>query len=360
MPASFRLNSTFFDKDRKNHAVKPLATRSPSEITRVKRLRIGAQYLPPGAARKRGIHDSGFASPVPMYLSAMPPFRIFVAFVTAVFLSPSPAAEPLRNFPDCTWVDAKWADGDSFLVRLPDDRELTFRLYGIDCFEIHLKGDDSNARRLRDQRRYFGIADIEAAIGQGQHALAIAKEKLSRPFTVHTAFADGRGDGRFKRFYAFVTTSDGEDLGSWMVGQGLARAFGVMRETKDKVPAKEYEARLQDLELAAAKFGRGAWAYTNWEKLPAERKQARDEAREIDIAKKGQALNLPVDPNTAARDDLTKLPGVGETLANRIIAERENGPYEIPEDLLRVEGIGPKTLDRFKNMLAFPPAHPVP
>ncbi|MFM7181416.1 MAG: helix-hairpin-helix domain-containing protein [Verrucomicrobiales bacterium] len=286
--------------------------------------------------------------------------RVLLALALSILGSPAPAAEPLQSFPNCVRVDTEWADGDSFLVRLPDRREFTFRLYGVDCFEIHLQGDDSNARRLRDQRRYFGIADIEVAKDHGKKALAMVKEKLSRPFTVHSAFADGRGDGRFKRFYAFVTTADGEDLASWMVGQGLARAFGVNRENKDGVPAKEYEARLQDLELAAAKLGRGAWADTNWAKLPEERQQARAEAREIDLAKNGPENNQPVDPNTAAKDELAALPGVGEILANRIIAERVNGRFEKPDDLLRVEGIGEKTLARFKDRLVFAPTHPVP
>lgn len=270
------------------------------------------------------------------------------------------AAEPLQSFSSCVWLETEWADGDSFLVRLPDQREFTLRLYGVDCFEIHLQGDDSNARRLRDQRRYFGIADIEVAKGHGQHAFEMVKEKLSKPFTVHTAFADGRGDGRFKRFYAFVTTSDGEDLASWMVSQGLARAFGVNRETKDGITAKEYEARLEDLELAAAKLGRGAWADTNWSNLPAERQEARAEAMEIETAKNGPANTKPIDPNTAAKDELERLPGIGETIANRIIAERENGRFEKPTDLLRVDGIKERTLDRFKDLLVFAPPHPVP
>jgi competence ComEA-like helix-hairpin-helix protein len=309
---------------------------------------------------RREKRDSGFVSPIPIYVSAMRVFRLLLAFVFAGFISSAPAAEPLQNFPNCTWIDKEWADGDSFHVRLPDQRELTFRLYGVDCFEIHLRGDDSNARRLRDQRRYFGIADIEVAKGHGKIALAMVKEKLSRPFTVHSAFADGRGDGRFKRFYAFVTTSDGKDLGAWMVSQGLARAFGVMRETKEGITAKEYEARLQDLELAAAKLGRGAWADTNWAKLPEERQQAREEAREIDLAKNGPESRQPVDPNTAAKDELTTMPGVGEAIANRIIAERENGRYTKPDDLLRVEGIGEKTLARFRDRLVFAPTNPVP
>ena len=273
---------------------------------------------------------------------------------------PAPAAEPLQTFGNCLWREAEWADGDSFQVKLPDGREFTFRLYGVDCFEIHLNGDDSNARRLRDQRRYFGIAEIQTAKQHGIKAYDQVKAKLAKPFSIHTSFADGRGDGRFKRFYAFVTTADGEDLGSWMVGQGLARAFGVMRETKDGVPAAEYEARLEDLELSAAKLGRGAWADTDWQKLPEERRQARAEALEIEAAKNGPENNEPIDPNTSAREVLMRLPGIGEAIANRIIAERENGRFENANDLLRVDGIKEKTLEKFKERLVFPPAHPVP
>jgi competence ComEA-like helix-hairpin-helix protein len=105
---------------------------------------------------------------------------------------------------------------------------------------------------------------------------------------------------------------------------------------------------------------RGAWADTNWAKLPEERQQAREEAREIDLAKNGPESIQPVDPNTAAKDELETLPGVGEAIANRIIAERENGRFEKPDDLLRVEGIGGKTLARFKDRLVFAPPHPVP
>lgn len=48
-----------------------------------------------------------------------------------------------------------------------------------------------------------------------------------------------------------------------------------------------------------------------------------------------------IDPNTASRDELRILPGIGETMANRII---ENRPYKKKSDLLNVPGIGPATL----------------
>jgi len=50
--------------------------------------------------------------------------------------------------------------------------------------------------------------------------------------------------------------------------------------------------------------------------------------------------------NTADAQALCALPGVGETIAGRIIAHREaHGPFRSPEELLEVEGIGEKTLE---------------
>ena len=43
------------------------------------------------------------------------------------------------------------------------------------------------------------------------------------------------------------------------------------------------------------------------------------------------------------------LPGVGETIAKRIIEYRtENGEFAAVEDLLKVNGIGEKKLDQMK------------
>jgi competence protein ComEA len=43
------------------------------------------------------------------------------------------------------------------------------------------------------------------------------------------------------------------------------------------------------------------------------------------------------------------LPGIGETLARRIVASREtDGPFRNHTDVLRVQGIGPRTLERIR------------
>ncbi len=269
------------------------------------------------------------------------------------------AAEPLTHLERCTLVKTDWSDGDSFPIRTADGKEITIRLYGADCIEWHVT-DETDARRLRAQRRYFGISgfggspekSIEAAKGFGAKAAEEIARALAEPFSVHTAYSDARGDARYKRFYGFVTTSKGEDLATRLVGLGLARAFGVYRETPAGVTSKEFEAALEDLELKAAKKGLGAWAATDWENLPDERKEERTELAEIELSTtpSGLAAGEKINPNTAARDELMKLPGVGEVTANRIIEAR---PFSKLEDLDEVDGIGKQTLLRLEPFLTF-------
>jgi competence protein ComEA len=51
-----------------------------------------------------------------------------------------------------------------------------------------------------------------------------------------------------------------------------------------------------------------------------------------------------VDLNSASIEDLMTLPGIGEALADRILAAR---PYTTPADLMKVSGIGEEV---FKNL----------
>lgn len=53
-----------------------------------------------------------------------------------------------------------------------------------------------------------------------------------------------------------------------------------------------------------------------------------------------------IDPNAAPEAQLRRLPGVGPSRARAIIAARESGgPFLAPDDLLRVPGIGSRTLE---------------
>jgi competence protein ComEA len=55
----------------------------------------------------------------------------------------------------------------------------------------------------------------------------------------------------------------------------------------------------------------------------------------------GQKINI----NTATVEKLTELRRIGPAYAQLIVAYREaNGPFQKPEDIMKVKGIGPKTL----------------
>ncbi len=53
-----------------------------------------------------------------------------------------------------------------------------------------------------------------------------------------------------------------------------------------------------------------------------------------------------VNVNTATREQLMDLPGIGEAKADAIIAQRQVQPFAKKEDLLLVKGIGEKILEK--------------
>jgi comEA protein len=58
--------------------------------------------------------------------------------------------------------------------------------------------------------------------------------------------------------------------------------------------------------------------------------------------------------NTASVQELENLPGVGKTIAQRIIAYRkQNGPFNSPDDLLKVKGLGVKKINQIKDKIVF-------
>ncbi len=60
----------------------------------------------------------------------------------------------------------------------------------------------------------------------------------------------------------------------------------------------------------------------------------------------------PLDINTAGADQLETLPGIGPVLARRIVEFRtRHGPFRRVEDLLQVQGIGPRLLERLRPLV---------
>lgn len=65
-------------------------------------------------------------------------------------------------------------------------------------------------------------------------------------------------------------------------------------------------------------------------------------------------MELKVHVNTATAEALVALPGIGPTLAKRIVEDRnQRGRFLILTDLRRVKGITPKILEKLKYHVQF-------
>ena len=279
----------------------------------------------------------------------------FVAFLA---LSSLRAEQPLQSIPGCTLVQAPWADGDSFPVNLPDGRTVTVRLYGADCIEWHVN-DETDARRLRAQRRYFGIGGDDASASMakaksfGELAGKRTRELLGKPFTLHTAFSDARGGSASERFYGFITTAEGRDHAAVLVEEGLARAVGLVRRLPDGSDGEEYRNKLRDIELTAAVARKGIWASTDWKRLTSDRAVERAENAELASFLKPGIPAGGINLNTATPEEIEALPGIGKSLAERIIAARADRVFVGVDDLLRIKGVTPKLLSKIAPSLHF-------
>lgn len=65
-----------------------------------------------------------------------------------------------------------------------------------------------------------------------------------------------------------------------------------------------------------------------------------------------ESVAFELDVNAADWPELSVLPNIGETLAKRIVESRQaDGPFADVDDLQRVRGIGPKTLEQIRPYL---------
>jgi len=69
----------------------------------------------------------------------------------------------------------------------------------------------------------------------------------------------------------------------------------------------------------------------------------------LDAEIPGEIINI----NTSTADELTVLPGIGPSLAEKIVTYREgHGQFKAIEDIMDVPGIGPAKFDQMKDLIA--------
>ena len=65
-----------------------------------------------------------------------------------------------------------------------------------------------------------------------------------------------------------------------------------------------------------------------------------------------QGVNIPININTADKETLCLLDGIGETLAENIISYREeHGTFKTKEEIINVHRIGEQTYLKIKNYI---------
>ena len=261
----------------------------------------------------------------------------------------------LECFTHAQWIDDAGNDGDSFMVKLNDQKKARVRLYFVDCPETGASWE-SDVRRVREQCRYFGLSDEKEVIELGKRAAAFTRERLAKPFTLCTVFASALGRSAEGRIYGFVKTADGKDLATLLVQSGMARTYGVGRENEAGVRRDEIKAGLSDMEAVAMLKNVGIWKYTDPDLLATLRATQRQEDTEIgvlrsDLTGEPNTLDKPsgiVDLNTASNKELQTLPGIGPALADRIMQGR---PFKNIDDLQNVKGITKERLDALRSLI---------
>lgn len=193
------------------------------------------------------------------------PGRLGLVAALLALIAPADAlaAKKWREYTGCRVIPNESNDGDSFHVKPTNikTRRYLFRLYFVDTPE----SETSLPERLQVQADYFGIADPKDVVKVGKEAVKFTEKFLEDGnFTVYSRLSDALGRSEKDRDYAMVLNAAGQDLGTELVRNGLARVYGSGTDLSELDNYNRSEdawwRRLRQAELEAKKEKHGAWA----------------------------------------------------------------------------------------------------
>jgi competence ComEA-like helix-hairpin-helix protein len=286
---------------------------------------------------------------------------LLILILSGLATAPCLASAPWVTLQGGHYLIKRPNDGDSFHVSL-EGHEYIFRLYFVDAPETSAEFRD----RVEEQATYFGVT-VDQVLHVGELAKEFTREKLTDSFLVRTCWEDAGGRSRMQRFYAFVQTRTG-DLGEQLVENGLARAHSATAKPEGLTSAAAEWKNLIKLEHKAKREKIGGWG-DNEDRMMVRAQQPESErgidpfdkffhpAGEMPVQAAAKPVATPgatpaaseettpsgfpaqtkLDVNTASLTELENVPGIGPSIAERIIEAR---PFKSADDLQRVKGIG--------------------
>lgn len=140
-----------------------------------------------------------------------------------------------------------------------------------------------------------------------------------------------------------------------LVSVSIASAlFALWRKPDDPYNQelnKQFAATLDSLTLLRDSATKNEIALQSPEQSQLQPDSVQPPARLYRAESQYQKKELPtsvININSAGKEQLMKLPGVGEKMAERIIAYRKQSPFATPADLMNVSGIGEKKFEKMK------------